>query len=48
MGCTIDSLSDEQIRELREYEDWLDSLEEFMPDEDCEMIECTEPMPYQS
>ena len=48
MGCTIDSLNEEQIEELHAYKEWLDSLEEFMPDENCEIKKCTGPMPYQS
>ena len=48
MSCTIDSLSEEQIEEIRRYEEWLDSIEESMPDEDCEIKDCIGPMPYQS
>lgn len=49
MGCTIDSLSDEQIEMLIQQEKELEYLESFMPDgTEEEMGECIGPMPYQS
>ena len=49
MGCTINSLSDEQIEMLIQQEKELEYLESFMPDgTEEEMGESIGPMPYQS
>ena len=50
MGCTIDSLTDEQIEMLIQEEKEMKYLESFMLDnpEETEFKECVGPMPYQS
>lgn len=49
MGCTIDSLSEEQIEMLIQQEEEMEMMESFMPDgTEEEMGECIGPMPYQS
>ena len=49
MGCTVDSLSKEQIEMLIQQEKELEYLESFMPDgTEEDMRECIGPMPYQS